>query len=640
MRDELHILIIDDNPDDRLLAMRAILKEFPEARVTEITDQEEFERALEAGGFDLVITDYHLGWNNGLEVLKTVKSSYPECPVIMFTGTGTEEVAVTAMKSGLDDYVVKTVSHLARLPVSINTVLRSVREYRARRDAQIFAEKIFEGVGEAISVVDRDFRILLANNAFCRMYGVHDETVAGRCCYEIAHGARRPCYESVADCPAKHSLETGEPYRSVHVHRDKEGRVFDVDVRSYPLKDEAGGTVSVIRIAKDITEQKNLEDQLRQAQKMEAVGRLAGGIAHDFNNILTAIIGYTNLLQAATGEDMAVREGLKQIEKAANRAAGLTNSLLAFSRQQIIQPKPVSLNDLVRKIEKMLVRIIGEDIELEAILCDKDPVIVADTVQIEQILMNLATNARDAMPEGGSLTIKTALVELKQDFFSKYGFSGRPGPYAMMTVKDTGLGMDPNTQKQIFEPFFTTKEVGKGTGLGLAITYGIVSQHKGFITVDSRPGMGTAFNVYFPATDISVKQDSGKEVQAITPGGLETILIVEDDQEVRNFFKTVLTDAGYNIMEAADGEEAVEVFKKNADQIDLILSDVVMPKKKGNMVFDEIRGISPSAKIIFISGYGAEVLGSGGIVEEGTNFLKKPVLPGDLLGKIREVLDS
>ena len=391
-------------------------------------------------------------------------------------------------------------------------------------------------------------------------------------------------------------------------------------------------------LATDITEKRQLEAQLLHSQKIEAVGQLAGGVAHDFNNILTAIIGYGNLMQKKINKDDPLWTNLDNILTGADRAAHLTQSLLAFSRKQIIETKPVDLNNIVRPIEKILLRIIGEDIELITQLTVGHLTISADSGQIEQVLMNLATNARDTMPEGGRLLIETKQVEIDNEFIATHGF-GKPGQYALLTVSDTGEGIDEETRERIFEPFFTTKEVGKGTGLGLSITYGIVKQHNGYINVSSKLGEGTTFQIYLQLIQAGVKEAESEELHA-PEGGTETILIAEDDENIREFMKEALTAHGYNIIDSYDGEDAINKFIENEENIQLLISDVIMPKKNGKEVYDAIKKRRSDMKALFLSGYDADKIQIKGVLEEGLHFVYKPISLNNLLLKVREVLDK
>ncbi len=375
-----------------------------------------------------------------------------------------------------------------------------------------------------------------------------------------------------------------------------------------------------------------------QSQKMEAIGQLAGGIAHDFNNMLTVIIGYCNLLAMRSTFDEKEKDALAHILSAAEKATHLTGGLLAFSRKQLLDIKPVNVNDVVQQVQKFLVRIIGEDIKLRAIYNDATLRIMADAGQIEQVLMNLATNARDAMPGGGSLTIETGSLQIDDQFLKNHGW-GKPGNYAVISVSDTGSGMDEPTRSRIFEPFFTTKEVGKGTGLGLAIVHGIVQQHNGFVYVYSEPGSGTTFKIMLPLLGKEMAADAEVIVEAPPRGGTEVILVVEDDVSVRMVLERILKNAGYEIICAQDGQEAVREFNANSLKIKLVITDMIMPLMNGLDAYREIKSLHPGVRVLFTSGYTADFIKSRGELEGGADLIMKPLKPVELLRKVREILD-
>ncbi|MEW6417205.1 MAG: response regulator [Nitrospirota bacterium] len=435
------------------------------------------------------------------------------------------------------------------------------------------------------------------------------------------------------------------------VLKKKDGKRLIVLATTTAVHDEKGNIVSYRGMMRDVTDQRRLESQLLQAQKMEAVGTLTGGIAHEFNNMLTTIIGYGKLLQEEMVEDDPLKHNVEMILVSSERAANLIQSLLAFSREQIIKPMPVSLNEIIKKVEKLLLRVIGEDVELKVILnpptppFDKggqggieDVVVMADQGQIEQVLVNLATNARDAMPDGGCLTISTELVELDEEFLSAFKYK-KPGRYALISVTDTGTGMDKKIVKKIFEPFFTTKEVGRGTGLGLSMVYGIIKQHNGYINVNSESGKGTTFKIYLPVIKSYVEEIKPSTV-TIPTGGTETILLVEDDLEVRKLTKDILQKFGYKVLEAVDGEDAIKKFIEDKDKIQLLILDVVMPKKSGKEAYDEIKKIRHDIKALFVSGYAVDIVRRKGFLDEEFDFISKPLSPKELLRKVREVLDK
>ncbi|MFA7405126.1 MAG: response regulator [Pelobacteraceae bacterium] len=426
----------------------------------------------------------------------------------------------------------------------------------------------------------------------------------------------------------------GEFVRFEAPRQTPDGVTHYIDFSLKPIMDADGKVVMLIPEGRDITSYKKLEEQLRQSQKMEAIGTLAGGVAHDFNNILTAIMGFGSILRSKLG-DSPFTHYVDDILTASDRAAKLTLSLLAFSRKQIMETKPEGINEIVRTIDKILRRVIGDDIDFQCSFAPEELVIMGDCGQIEQVLMNLAVNARDAMPKGGILSIKTEQLELTEEL---PGTSLTPGPYAKITVSDTGHGIDEGTLQRIFEPFFTTKEVGKGTGLGLSIVYGIIKQHGGEVTVYSEIGKGTCFKIYLPLVN-SCEARHEKKTDVPVVGGIETILLAEDNDAVRNFMVQALEEYGYNVIAAMNGLEALEKYRTYKDRIQLMMLDVVMPKMNGREVFEIIRREGEQVRVLFSSGYTADIIEQDGVMEDGVGFLAKPVTVQVLLAKVREALD-
>jgi len=425
----------------------------------------------------------------------------------------------------------------------------------------------------------------------------------------------------------------------------KDGSRVPVEVSSRLIY-ENGVPVAVQGSARDITGRKRAEEalrasqlQLQQSQKLEAIGQLAGGVAHDFNNMLTAIIGYTDLSLRQANLENSIRRNLEETKKAAERAASLVRQLLAFSRKQILEPKVLDLNGVVKDMQKMLTRLIGENINLATRLEDELGRVTADPCQVEQIILNLVVNARDAMPRGGKVTIETSNVTLNEKTALRH-VAVKPGEYVMLAVSDTGNGMDHETQARIFEPFFTTKEIGKGTGLGLSTVYGIVKQSGGNIRVYSEEGLGTVFKVYLPRIDeASIATDkSAQETNAVR--GTETILLVEDEETVRGLTRTFLLQAGYNVLEARGGEEAIQLCRAHPGLIDLLLTDVVMPEVSGKEVADRLLELRPTTRILFMSGYTDEAIVQHGVLDASVEFIQKPFTWVGLTQKIRLVLDN
>jgi len=435
------------------------------------------------------------------------------------------------------------------------------------------------------------------------------------------------------------TILSGGEWRGEFHNRKKDGELYWEQAHISPIRDDSNCITHFIAIKEDITGHKQLESQLHHSQKMEAIGQLAGGIAHDFNNILTAIIGYASIMKLKLPEDSPLKKSAEQITLTAERGASLTQGLLAFSRKQATNPLVVDLNEVLNRVHQLLLRLISEDINLEIILLSQSLPVMADSVQIEQVLMNLATNARDALSMGGSIVIRAEAVNIDSDFALARGF-GQPGDYALLTFTDNGKGMDPEIVKHIFEPFYTTKELGKGTGLGLSIVYGIIKKHGGYITCLSKIGVGTSFHVYLPLLNelAPVEEKTSKEI-GLTDRGADVILMAEDNDIARDLAKEILEEFGYSVLEAGDGQEALEIFKDNRDRIDLVILDVIMPKLNGREVYDAVIAIDPSAKILFCSGYSKDVVISQGGLEQGMNYLAKPYTPKELLMKIREVLD-
>jgi two-component system, cell cycle sensor histidine kinase and response regulator CckA len=419
----------------------------------------------------------------------------------------------------------------------------------------------------------------------------------------------------------------------------KDGAPITVRCSGCPIKDETGAVAYVEVFAEDVTERRTLERQLRMAQKMEAVGRLSGGIAHDFNNLLGVIIGYSQVLKRSLGPASASFEHAQEIEKASQRAVSLTRQLLAFSRQQVLEPVVLNLNSLLSDMEKMLPRLIGEDISINLELDPALSQVKADPGQIEQVVLNLTVNARDAMPDGGKLRIQTANVTLDNAYTHTHPGS-RAGSYVMLRVTDTGTGIDPEIQSQIFEPFFTTKERDKGTGLGLATVYGVVKQSGGYIAVDSEKGKGASFSVYLPQLEQPAVQAAPAIAAPMNTRGSETILLVEDAEPLRKLAAMFLQESGYRILSAADGQQALQVARQNPGPIHLLLTDVVMPGMNGRVLGERLAASQPGMKVLYMSGYTDSFIAGHGVLEPGTHLLHKPFTQEALNRKVRELLDA
>lgn len=502
-------------------------------------------------------------------------------------------------------------------------------------------ESIMLAIPDILFRTDLDGNLLTWNKALEKFSGLSSEELLLRPVASFFTEQERPALSrALAVCvrEGRSELELSLP--------DRQGTPVLFNWKAVLMREKNGEPVGILGTARDITEHRRAEDneralqgQLLQSQKMEAIGQLAGGIAHDFNNILTAIIGYGNIVLKRLPESDKLRLYLENILSAANRAANLTRSLLTFSRKQPINPQPVNVNTVVQNVEKLLQRVIGEDIELKTELRPEIPSVLVDAGQLEQVLINLATNARDAMPGGGTLSLATGMEDIDESYIRAHGY-GRAGKFVVITVSDTGTGMPEETRRRVFEPFFTTKDVGKGTGLGLSIAYGSIKQHNGYINVASRPGDGSVFEICLPAVEKTASVVKAPVHDQPAPRGTETILLAEDDAGVRCLEKNLLEDSGYRVIEAVDGQDAVEKLRLHAGEIRLLISDVIMPKKSGGEVYEEAKRIQPAIKALFASGYPAEIIKNRDLLVRGLHFVSKPISPRDFLIKVREAIET
>lgn len=476
---------------------------------------------------------------------------------------------------------------------------------------------------------------MLWDDRMLELYGLTPETFSGgiEAWQNGLHPEDRD--RTIEGCQAvlREGKDWEADFRVVH----PDGKIKHIKGNGIVLRNSDGDPVRMLGINFDISEHRNLEQQLRQAQKMEAVGVLAGGVAHDFNNILQGIIGYSSMIKQKSKEELT-REFTDEILALSGKAADLTRSLLAYSRKQVLHIKPVDLNDVVFNTQKLLARLIGEDIILKVKFHNRELTAMADASQIQQGLLNLAINARDAMQRGGELYVETSHVDVGKNEGQKHS-SEKAGQYAVISVTDTGEGIDKEDLEHIFEPFYTTKEVGKGTGLGLAMVYGIVKQHDGFINVYSEKGLGTTFKIYLPL-QMHLESATVKEAPEETTGGTERVLLIEDDPSVRKIVKLTLEERGYQVEAIEDPEEGLELYRARGKEIDMVILDVIMPKKNGKAVFDEMKKINPKVKALFISGYPSDYLSRKGFTEVEATLLMKPIHPDVLLMKVRETLSS
>jgi PAS domain S-box-containing protein len=504
----------------------------------------------------------------------------------------------------------------------------------AQHESERRLRELLENIHLVSAMLDRAGNIIFCNDFLLRLTGWKRDEIMGRNWCELFV----PPGQYDKELLSRQLSERAVPHQAKNEIITKAGERRMISWNNTILFDGAGNPLGVATIGEDITERLRLENELRQAQKLESIGRLAGGVAHDFNNLLTVINGYTDFILSELKTSDPLRSYADKIKIAGKRAASLTKQLLAFSRKQVIEPKVLDLNTSIQESDGILERLIGEDIALTTTL---DPFLwqmMADPEQLHQVMMNLVVNARDAMPKGGRVTICTMNIELSEDDAFIHP-DAKPGCYVMMSVTDSGVGMDEQTRQHIFEPFFTTKEKGKGTGLGLATVHGIVRQSDGWIDVSSELGVGTSFKIYFPSCNApSVTEEQREPSRNEGPSGGETILMVEDDGEVRHFGRMILKRSGYHILEAANGEEALQIAKKHSGDIHLLLTDVVLPGINGMEVSERLKEVRPLVKALFVSGYTADVIARRGVLNPGVSLLHKPFTPDDLASKVREVL--
>ena len=635
----LRVLILEDRGSDAELILHELRRAGFEVSWDRVDNRESYSAALERVP-DVILSDYRLPGFDAMQALAQLRKQGLDIPFIVVSGTLGDELAADCLRNGATDYVLK--DRMARLGPAIVQALdsRTLREEKRRaEDVLLDSEEryrlVTENIADGVFLSDLDGRLVLANRSAERITGYSQEDLRGRSILtlmtqedaEIAHERMEVARDSQETSPLV-ELELVQ----------KGGRRVLVELHVATVM-KNGLPVGRLSVARDISERRSLEDHLRQAQKMEGIGQLAGGIAHDFNNLLTAIGGRCYLVLKQLEPDNPLRRDLEIIQGAAQRAARLTHQLLAFSRKQILEPRVLDLNAMVADIEPLLQRLIGEDIEVAMDLGSELGRVKADPGQVEQVLMNLAVNARDAMPQGGRLTLQTADVIL-DEAYARVHTGVEPGRYVRLAVGDTGHGMDETTRARIFEPFFTTKEIGKGTGLGLATVYGIVKQSHGHIAVDSEPGQGATFKIYLPSVDAPPSADAPVEAKRGSTRGSETVLIVEDDELLRGLAREILTAQGYRVLDAASPMSALQVAAEHQTPIHLLLSDVVMPQMNGKQLADRLRAGRPDLKVLFMSGYLDSVIVQHGVLEPGVHFLHKPFTPAGLSSKIRDVLES
>ncbi len=646
------ILIVDDEFHNRQLLEVMLAREG--CLVLTAASGEEALAVVAQRPPDLIIIDVMMPGLDGFQVTRALKGAVAtkNIPVIILTARDDRDARMMGLNSGAEDFITQPVDH-GELCARVRNLLRlkAYCDYHDRysqllegevgsRTAELVAsERLYRSTFDAAPVgiahVGLDGRWLRVNQRLRDLLG-------------YAHGelpgvASQGLHQSPGEVESWRQMAAGTRDRCVTDEkqlRRLDGGLVWARVNASVHRDEQGRALHFIAVIEDITERRELEAQVRQASRMDAIGQLASGVAHDFNNILSVVISYSEMLAADMEEGDPMRADLGEIQRAGLRAADLTRQLLAFSRKQVLQLRSVDLNEVLLGMETMLRRLIGENVELTATRSPALRKILVDPGQMEQVIMNLAVNARDAMPRGGRLTLETAEQYLDEAFAREHA-GVKPGPHVVLTVSDSGTGMDGPTLAQMFEPFFTTKEVGKGTGLGLATVFGIVRQSGGTITVRSELGEGTTFKVYLPTQD----QDSGARASSISPDhptlcGTETILLVEDEERVRDLVRTILCRYGYNVLDAQGGGDALLLCEQHHRAIDLLLTDVVMPRMSGRQLAERLVAIHPALRVLYMSGYTDDVVVRHGALDSTIRFLQKPITPESLGRAVREALDA
>jgi two-component system, cell cycle sensor histidine kinase and response regulator CckA len=645
MSDPVRVLIVEDDPVDADLMVRELKRGGFEPDWVRVQTESEYLGELDREP-EVILSDSNLPLFDGFEALDLLQKRGLDIPFILVSGRMGEDLAVEAMKRGASDYLLK--DRLARLGEAVRRAI-DLRRLRAERiwamGALRQSEERYRLVSEASSDYVYSLRVDPDGALTCEWITDPFTRITGFDAAEInERGWMSLCHPDDLAIAAQHqeSLLAGRS-DSVDIRivtKDKRVRwmrVYDRPILSEPVNgdsesvndDEAGQVSRIYGAAQDITVQKQLEEQLLQSRKMEAIGQLAGGVAHDFNNLLTVICGYGDLLTKQPEISETGREYAQEILEAAKRAAQLTRQLLAFGRRQVLQLRTVNLNGVARDLEKLLRRLIGEDVELRTAYAADPGLVKVDPGQIEQVIMNLVVNARDAMPKGGLLTIETANVDL----------DGMP--HVMLTVTDSGSGMDSETAARVFEPFFTTKEIGKGTGLGLAMTYGIVKQSGGDIRVYTELGRGTTFKIYLPRLE-RAEEPAAESVpfNLRKVQGTETILVLEDENALRGLIRQVLSRAGHTVLDTGDPEEAIQLCQRHPGDIALFITDMVLPKLSGPQVAERVLQLRPGVRIIYTSGYPGKASIPNRLRQYGTTFFEKPFTPDTLVRKVRAVLDA
>jgi hypothetical protein len=640
MKTLLRILHLEDEPDFSVLVSAILEKEGLNAKITHVTGFKPFIFALENDSFDVIIADYSLPTCNGMQALEVARQKCPQVPFLLLSGAIGESAAVEILRCGATDYVLK--SGLERLVPGIRRAVQETKEHDQLKHAEAELRQgekqyrlLFDGNPIPMLVSDlKTGAILEVNEPAIRHYGYSRSEFLALTTGDICSPEEN---SKLLNYLAERS-KAGIGHAGSWKHRKKDGAFVDVDVTWSIIMFQ--GHEALLTMAHDITERKRLEEQLLQSQKMEAIGQLAGGMAHDFNNILTVTHGHALLLLGEKNLSKSAKESAQQIAQAAERAAGLTRPLLAFSRRQVMQLRRLDLNEVLGTMTTMLGRMLGEDIVLQLKYWPQPAQLQANASMIEQVLLNLAVNARDAMPKGGQLAIEISVTSVGANAATSHP-EAYPGEFVCLGVVDNGGGIAPENLRRIFEPFFTTKEAGKRTGLGLTTVYGIVKQHRGWIEAESELGKGASFRIFLPESKAKDGVAARRPAKQSVRGGTETILVVEDEAPVRELVCKLLSGYGYKVLQAETGVKALQVWRRSKGKIQLLLTDLVMPDRlNGRELAEQLRKNRPQLKVIFSSGYSADVVGKDFVLKRDQYFLQKPYDLQKLAFTVRSCLDG
>ena len=618
------VLIVED--DAGVVALERRRLERAGYRVVTAENAAAARNKLASEPVSLILLDHGLpGELDGLSFYGHLREEGWDIPVILVTGFSDAGTAIRALRSGVRDFVTKSREYLDYVPEAVRRVLQQVHMERRLAESEARLGAIIASAQDAILALDGTGAITLFNPAAERMFDCSADAALGRA--------------ATLFLPEIGASDNGQPSSSPAAAEwglRSNGERFPVEISQSGADGHGAGSRTLI--VRDVTDRRRLEAQLRQAQRMEAVGRRAGGVAHDFNNLLTVISGYTEMILDDLPSGDRLRDPVLMMRQAGEQAAALTSQLLAFSRRQVIEPQVIGLNGVVSNLTKMLRRLIGEDIELSVSLASELDRVRIDPRQVEQILMNLSVNARDAMPHGGRVTIETANATI-DEHFAQFTPGVVPGRYVLLAVTDSGMGMDEGTRSRVFEPFFTTKDPGKGTGLGLAMVYSIVQQAKGHIEVYSELEHGTVFKLYLPSVDAEDQPNERDDENAASLQGTETVLLVEDAEGVRALLQDVLTLYGHPVLVARDGEEGIRLADDHVGPIDLVITDIVMPRMGGRELVERVLAVRPKIRALYLSGYTDEAVMRHGVLQAGSAFLQKPFTARQLMTKVRQILD-